>query len=192
LAARGFIAGLAAISGAAPWISFSSALFLGAAAGLLLAPVTYVTERTLKLEDSGAAAGMLALPALLGLLAAGLVTTRTSPVQGQLQAQLVGMGALVVLAGVAPWIVLGILAQGYALGAQVAPRLPARVRRAEGQAEKRAPVEPPHPGLWQRARVRWARLRVPTGRRLRHRRRSAANPSEWSAPAEVSDSASDA
>jgi Amt family ammonium transporter len=181
LSARGIVTGLAAVSAGVGWISFGAAVALGAVAGLLLGPVTYLTERLLGLEDAGAAAGMLALPTLLGLLATGAlpgvpVSAAVSASQGQLQAQLIGAGALIALAGIIPWIVLGILAQAYEMPIQVAQHRRKRAAHPQpGQARPSSPFEPGPVALWRWIKKAWPRPRVRTGRRLRHRERAAAH-----------------
>ncbi|MBN1399632.1 MAG: hypothetical protein JXA74_02275 [Anaerolineae bacterium] len=182
LSARGIVAGLAAVSAGVGWIPFWAAVSLGAVAGLLLGPFTYLTERSLGLEDVSATAGMLALPTLLGLLAIGVLPdTRasgpmgTSP-PGQLQAQLIGAGAIIALAGIMPWVVLGILAQAYKAPVRVAPQLPKRLRQpGHGRVEPSAALEPGPIALWRWLRKVAPRRQVYAGRRLQHREQSAAN-----------------
>jgi hypothetical protein len=124
---------------------------------------------------------MLALPTLLGLLAIGVLpgadtTTPAGASRGQLQAQLIGAEALIALAGIIPWIVLGILAQAYERPVQVVPPLPKRVgQRRRGRTEQSTPLEPGPIALWRWTKKAWPRPRDHTGRRLRHRERAAAH-----------------
>ena len=153
LSARGMIVGFVAISSALAGASFWSAALIGAVAGFLLAPVMFALERLARIDDTGAAVGTYLFPALWGLLAAGLSgpnqsvlawtgtlmgaaqaglrdLTRTAVLGaqavGQFQTQLIGVGALAVLAFVIPWLVLGILSQAYALPAEARRRFQER------------------------------------------------------------------
>lgn len=126
---RGGVAGLVAASASFPFVPPWAFLLIGAIAGLLLPLTLYLLEVKLRLDDPTAAVGMHALPGVWGLLALGLFADGRSGVgwnrvgigdylgvsgQGvsglfavsgfqpdstQLYAQLVGIGALILLIG---------------------------------------------------------------------------------------------
>jgi Amt family ammonium transporter len=130
---RGGVAGLVAASASFPFVPPWASLFIGAIAGLLLPLTLYLVEVKLRLDDPTAAVGMHAIPAVWGLLALGLfadgrssvgwngvgvrnylgisgqgvsgyfVVSGFQPDSTQLYAQLVGIGALILLFG-AVWL----------------------------------------------------------------------------------------
>lgn len=126
---RGGVAGLVAASASFPFVPPWAFLLIGAIAGLLLPLTLYLLDVKLRLDDPTAAVGMYALTGVWGLLALGLFADGRSGVgwngvgigdylgvsgQGvsglfavsgfqpdptQLYAQLVGIGALILLFG---------------------------------------------------------------------------------------------
>ena len=124
------LAGLVAASASFPFVPPWASLLVGGIAGLLLPLTVYLVEVRLRLDDLTAVVGMHAVPAVWGLLALGLFADGRSSVgwngvgigdylgvsgQGvsgffvvpgfqpgpnQLYAQLVGLGALILLMGV--------------------------------------------------------------------------------------------
>jgi len=127
---RGGVAGLVAASASFPFVLPWASLLIGAIAGLLLPLTVYLLEVRLRLDDPTAVVGMHAVPGVWGLLALGLfadgrsgvgwngvgigeylgvsgqgvsgylVVSGSQPDPTQLYAQLVGLGALIVLFGV--------------------------------------------------------------------------------------------
>ncbi len=127
---RGGVAGLVAASASFPFVSPWASLLMGGIAGLLLPLTVYLVEVRLRLDDLTAVVGMHAVPAVWGLLALGLFADGRSgvgwngvgigdylgvsgqgvsgffvvpgfqPGPNQLYAQLVGLGALILLMGV--------------------------------------------------------------------------------------------
>ncbi len=127
---RGGVAGLVAASASFPFILPWASLLVGAIAGLLLPLTIYLVEVKLRLDDPTAVVGMYAVPGVWGLLALGFfadgrngvgwngvgigdylgvsgqgisgffVVPGFQPDPTQLYAQLVGLGALVLLFGV--------------------------------------------------------------------------------------------
>jgi Amt family ammonium transporter len=123
LLGRSLLAAMVAVAPGAPWFDWYVALLLGAACGLLLAPTIYLVERILGCDDRATAVSTLACPAAWGLLAVGLFARGDvvgwwmgDHVAGlaQFLAQLVGVGALGLMAGLVPWCLLALIAQGYA------------------------------------------------------------------------------
>ncbi|MGB5932154.1 MAG: hypothetical protein WBH57_03685, partial [Anaerolineae bacterium] len=127
---RGGVAGLVAASASFPFVPPWASLLIGAIAGLLLPLSVYLVEVRLRLDDLTAVVGMHAIPGVWGLLALGLFSHGRSgvgwngvgigeylgvsgqgvsgffvvpgfqPNPNQLYAQLVGLGALILLMGV--------------------------------------------------------------------------------------------
>lgn len=127
---RGGVAGLVAASASFPFVPPWASLLIGAIAGFLLPLTVYLMEVRLRLDDPTAVVGMHAVPGVWGLLALGLfadgrggvgwngvgigkylgvsgqgvsgylVVSGFQPDPTQLYAQLVGLGALVLLFGV--------------------------------------------------------------------------------------------
>ncbi|MFQ6001708.1 MAG: ammonium transporter, partial [Anaerolineae bacterium] len=130
---RGGVAGLVAASASFPFAPPWASLLIGAIAGLLLPLTVYLVEVKLRLDDPTAVVGIHAIPGVWGLLALGLfanggsgvgwngvgigdylgvsgqgvsgylVVSGFQPDPTQLYAQLVGLGALVLLMG-AVWL----------------------------------------------------------------------------------------
>lgn len=127
---RGGVAGLVAASASLPFVTPWASLLIGAIAGLFLPLTVYLVEVRLRLDDLTAVVGMHAIPGVWGLLALGFFADGRNgvgwngvgvseylavPGQGvsgflvvsgfqrdptQLYAQLVGLGALIILCGV--------------------------------------------------------------------------------------------
>ncbi len=73
-AAAGWVAGLAA----APFLSPSAALLVGAVAGLLMLLAGWLIDHRLRLQDRGGVLATFGLPALAGLLAVGIFADGTA------------------------------------------------------------------------------------------------------------------
>ena len=71
--ARGVVGGWVAGLAAAPFMAPGAALLVGVVAGVLVLLVGYLLDRVLRLQDKGGILSMLAVPAVVGLLAVGLV-----------------------------------------------------------------------------------------------------------------------
>jgi len=105
MGARGLVAGLAAISAGAPFVSPPAAFVIGAVAGLLVCVATHVVARTLRLDDPLALISVHGAGGLWGLLAVGVFAT------GRAGAGWNGMGLKEYL-GVTSQGVTGLLAAG--------------------------------------------------------------------------------
>lgn len=172
LTGRGLLAALVALSAGIGLFQPWQAGLVGLIVGLAVAPSLYVVERLLRLPDAGAALSVHGLPAILGLLAAGLVAADGSG-DGALLAQLVGLGAILLIGFVVPWAVLSLLARAYALPATVRDQARERARAAQEHSalRRKLVLQGLHPTLWQRVR-RWAlALEAAPARRLRRRLR---------------------
>lgn len=73
MAVRGWIAGWVVASALAPFVESWSALMLGALAGIIMPLAMYIAERPLRLGDATAALPVYGVPALLSILAAGIL-----------------------------------------------------------------------------------------------------------------------
>lgn len=179
LVGRGLLAAMVAVAPGAPWLGWQWALLSGALCGALLAPSIYLVERILHCEDRATAVSLFVGPVVWGWLATGLFAQGKvvgwwtgDPVAGlaQFLAQLLGLGALGLIAGVLPWCLLALLAQGYAWRARRSPRAQAapvtatirpsraHARRAHGPAHlrrrtvyQRGPATPVRPVRSRRA-----------------------------------------
>lgn len=183
LVGRGLLAAMVAVAPGAPWLGWQWALISGALCGTLLAPSIYLVERILRCEDRATAVSLFAGPAAWGLLAVGLFSQGEvigwwtgDPVAGlaQFLAQLVGLGALGLIAGVLPWCLLAPLAQAYAWHARRSPQAEAAPATAHSEALRarsrrprrpRRPRRSPHP---ERQSSRRRKAVVPV-RPIRHR-----------------------
>ncbi len=158
LVGRGILAAMVAVSAGLTYIPSWACALVGFLAGLLLAPTMYLIEHVLRLEDPGAAISVHGMAALGGILTTGLLMTESgrggmvgdsvvatvsmvgiegylAGIKGQLMAQLVGAGALLVLAGLVTLVLLAIVAQGYAIRPAIGAR--ARARRTASRQEER-------------------------------------------------------
>jgi Amt family ammonium transporter len=73
MGARGMAAGLVVVAAAAPLVPAWSALAAGLVIGLLLPLLIYLFDRVIRLDDTATAVAALGIPAILGLLLAGVV-----------------------------------------------------------------------------------------------------------------------
>ena len=197
LTGRGVVAALVAIGAGLAFVPSWAALLIGGVVGLLLAPVIYLVERVLGLDDQGAAVGLYGFSALWGLLAAGLFADgRNGAVWnsalgastpqaakgvvgalggaanvGQLYAQLVGAGAILLLCWLLPWAAMSLLARAYVLPSTLRERAEARSLVLEERARERARLRKASPTLVQRLRTsalrRTAAAKVRLSRRPR-------------------------
>ncbi len=129
---RGAIAGLVAVSSASPFVPSWAAIVIGAVGGMLFLIGLYVWEHKVRLDDPSGMVATLGAPGVWGLLAvalfadgrwgagwngvgesgaagqgvSGLVAQQVSGTAGtgQLQAQLVGLGAFLVAGWLLPWL----------------------------------------------------------------------------------------
>jgi len=165
LTGRGALSALVAVGAGLPFVPFWAAVLLGGVCGLLLAPTMYFVEHVLNLDDRGAAVSVYCASALWGLLAVGLLAdgteglgwnafgspgisgalaqgvtgylaTRQLADLGQLYGQLIGVGAMLALAGLFPFALLAIAARAYALPTTMHQR--ARERAVQLREERRA------------------------------------------------------
>jgi Amt family ammonium transporter len=90
LTANGWVAGLVAVSAAAPFLKIPEALLIGLIAGVAVVFAIEIIELRLHIDDPAGALSVHALGGLWGLLAAGIF----APSTGQFLAQLLGLGTL--------------------------------------------------------------------------------------------------
>lgn len=171
LVGRSLLVAMVAIGPGAPYLSWHGALLLGALCGLLLAPTIYIVERIWGCEDRGAAVSIFLWPATMGLLAVGLLSRGEvtgwwagDPAVGlaQFLAQLLGLAALGVMAGLIPWSLVALMAQAHAI----------RQGKRNAPQELEETVSPPRPPQ----RTYAARTRS-----LAHSRRRIARPGDSAA-----------
>ncbi len=206
LTGRGIIAALVAIGAPLPFVPLWAAALIGGLAGIALAPAMYLVEHVLGLDDRGAVVSIHGLAALWGLLAVGLFadgsqgagwnipgaqgasTMLSQGVTGylaasggtqglaQLYAQLIGVGAIVLIATLVPWALLALAAQAYALPPTVRARALARAARLRQQREAREILKRRGGGLgvWPKARTAYLGVIAFSNRRLARRSRPSA------------------
>jgi Amt family ammonium transporter len=75
MSARGLVAGLVVVAAGAPFMPPWSALAAGLVIGLILAPLVFLFDRVLRLDDAVSAVATFGLPAILGLLLLALVAS---------------------------------------------------------------------------------------------------------------------
>jgi len=144
MTARGAVGALIATSAGVTLLPQWAALALGAAIGMFVPLVQYVVDHLLRLDDSTSAIAMHGLPALGGLLALGALDQGT-----QMQAQLTGAIAVLLVAFVPSWLLFAAV-QGLTHGWQEGytlrlPRLYRPRRRALARrrsARHAAPIAP--------------------------------------------------
>lgn len=129
---RGVVAGLVAVGSASPFVASWAAILIGAVGGMLFIFSLYVWEHKAQLDEPSGLVATLGVPGIWGALAVALVAdgrwgagwngvgepgvagqgvigllANRSPAaagSGQFQAQLVGIGALVVAGWLLPWL----------------------------------------------------------------------------------------
>lgn len=128
---RGVAAGLVAAGSASPFVASWAAVVIGAVGGVLFVLSLYFWEHRVRLDDPSGLVATLGVPGIWGLLAValaadgrwgsgwngvklgatgpgviGLFADRSSAMAGlgQFQAQMVGLGALVVAGWLLPWL----------------------------------------------------------------------------------------
>ena len=208
LTGRGILAALVAIAAGLPFVPFWAAALVGGLCGLLLAPTMYLVEQVLRLDDRGAVVSVHCASAFWGLLAIGLFAdgreglgwNAFSPPAtsggfahgvigclatpglrdlGQLYAQLIGLGALLLLAGLLPWTMLAFAARAYALPPTMRQRARARAAqlRQERAAREALRRQGRHLELWQALHIAYLRnTAVPYRLLARRARASRQNP----------------
>jgi len=136
MTARGAVGALIAVSAGVGLLPQWVALAVGAAVGMLVPLVQYVVDHVLRLDDPTSAIAMHGIPSLGGLLLLGAWDQ-----SGQLQAQLTGAIAVLLIAFVPSWLLFAAV-QGLTHGWQegYAVRLP-RPRRAD-RPRRRAKLRP--------------------------------------------------
>jgi ammonia channel protein AmtB len=186
LTGRGIVGSLVVVGAGAPFISPWVAALSGALYGLLLAPAMYLVERVFRLDDRGAVVSVHGFAALWGLLTVALFADGRAGTQvvgylaggaardaGQLYAQLLGLGAIGILAALVPWTLLTLIAQAYALPPRV--REAARLRAAQAQernwARERERRQGRSLGARQQAWATYLRITARSLRRLSRRKR---------------------
>lgn len=203
LAGRAMVAALVTVGAGLPFLPLGVVVVLGILVGLALAPLMYLVERVLRLEDPAASISVGLFPAAVGLLAVGLfangragagwnladatlvggLAPRSALTQmgasgvtagaGQLWAQLTGVLALLLLAGAAPFALLGIIARAYALPTAMVNAAQARAEQVKREREVRDTERRKGGNLsiWQQAHVASLRMSAGADVRLRRRRR---------------------
>lgn len=166
LAGRAMVAALVAVGAGLPFLPLGVVVVLGTLVGLALAPLMYLVERTLRLEDPAASVSVGLFPALAGILAVGLFADGRSGagwnladatlVGGlaphsalthlgsagvasgteQLWAQLAGAVALLTLGAALPLVLLSLVARAYTLPTAMVDA--ARTRAEQVQREREA------------------------------------------------------
>ncbi len=207
LAGRGMVAALVTVGAGLPFLPLGVVVALGILAGLALAPLMYVVERVLRLDDPAASVSVGLVPAMVGLLAVGLFanghagmgwnladatlvggsivpdaprsaltqmgSTGVAAGAGQLWAQLAGAAALLVLGGVGPLALLGVVARAYTLPTAMVNAAQSRAEQLQHERESRDTVKRQGGGLsiWQQAHITSLRVSANADARLMRRRR---------------------
>ena len=151
---RSMLAALIAISAALdqapPW----AALVIGGVAGLLLAPAMYLIEHVLGLDDRAAVVSTHGLSALWGLIAASLFgPDGLTWSAGQMQAQLLGTGGILIMGLFIPFGLMAAIAQAYTLPVTLRVRARERAMQLERQRQalERLRLQGKLLNVWQRA-----------------------------------------
>jgi Amt family ammonium transporter len=203
LAGRAMLAALVAVGAGLPFLPLGVVVVLGILAGLALAPLMYLVEQVVQLEDPAASVSVGLFPAVAGILAVGLFangregvawnladatlvgglvphsvlahlgSTGVDAGAGQLWAQAAGVGALLLLGGALPLVLMGLVARAYTLpGAMVGA---AQSRAAQVQHERAARDAVKRQGgglsLWQQAHISTLHASAGADTRLMRRRR---------------------
>jgi len=201
LTGRGIVAALAAISAPLPFVPLWAAALIGGLSGIALAPAMYLVDHILGLDDQGAVVSTHGLAGLWGLLATGLFADGKTGAGwnfpsaqgamltqgvtgylmapggtqglGQLYAQLIGMGAILLIGVLVPWAMLSLVAQAYALPSTMRERAQARLVRLRREREARELLKRRGGGLgiWPRAYAAYLRIIAASNRRLARRAR---------------------
>jgi Amt family ammonium transporter len=200
LTGRAMVAAVVAVSAGLAFYTTWTALLLGALAGALLAPAAYLVEHVLGLDDDGAAVAVHGLPALGGLLAVGLLADGrrgvgwnaaasghyaawdggvagliTSGDTGQLVAQVMGVGAIVLVAVLLPWGLLTVTGRAVALPRAARRQARAGAARWRQEAGVDGMARPAGVWPWQRAHAAVLRSAASPDRRLLRRPRRLAS-----------------
>jgi len=134
---RSMLAALIAISAALDQVPPWAALVIGGVAGLLLAPMMYLVDHVLGLDDRAAVVSTHGFSALWGLLAAGLFgPTGLTWSASQMQAQLLGTAGILGMGLLIPFGLMAAIAQAYTL--PVTLRVRARERALQLEQQRRA------------------------------------------------------
>jgi len=203
LAGRAMVAALIVVGAGLPFLSVGAVLALGALTGILLAPLMYLVERELRLDDPAASVSVALFPAIAGLLVVGLWANGRSGagwnladatlvgslaprsaltfvgsagVTGgveQLQAQVAGIVALVLLGIALPLALLSLVARAYILPAAMMVAAQARAEQVRRDREARDALRRQGGVLSvvQRSYMVMLHLRAETDARLMQRRR---------------------
>jgi Amt family ammonium transporter len=95
LTANGWLGGLVAVSATCPFLPPAAAIFIGLAAGALVALCVELFELHLDIDDPGGSISIHAVAGIWGLLAGGLLGRFPGGGEGQLLAQTVGVATLI-------------------------------------------------------------------------------------------------
>lgn len=137
LIGRGLLAGLIVTSAVGANLSALSAFGLGGLAGLALAPLIYVFDRSLRLREQSGLLALLGVLTVVALLLPGIASQSSGVLAGhapmQLYAQLLGLAAIVAWGGVLPWA-LAVLGRSLAMLPQ---RLAERAAQEQLRLEER-------------------------------------------------------
>ena len=164
LTGRAMLASLVVVSACIASLPVWLAALSGAMVGLLLAPVMYLVERWGRLDDLAATISVHGCSAIVGLLMAAALGGGLQ----QLYAQLIGVGALLVVSALLPWALLALVAHAFTLPAAVgqAARERAAERAQVRQLRVRARLQGAAPTLWQRLNRAYRRRAAAAKRRL--------------------------
>jgi len=165
LAGRAMAAALVSVGAGLPFLPMGVVVALGVLVGLGLAPLMYLVERTLGLDDPAATVSMALFPALAGILAVGLFadgrsgsgwnladttlvgslaplsalthlgSTGVAAGTGQLSAQLAGALALLILGAALPLGLLSLIARAYTLPAAMVDAAQERAEQIRRERE---------------------------------------------------------
>jgi hypothetical protein len=163
----------------------------------------YTIEHILGLDDRGAAVSVHGLAGIWGLIAVALfadgsqgagwnalnsqdtnallaqgvtgylAAPGSAQAVGQLYAQLIGVGAMLLIAALVPWLLLTLAARAYALPPTMRDRARARAAQSRQEREARELLKRQGGGLsvWRRARIAYVRIIASSARRLTARAR---------------------
>lgn len=204
LAGRAMLAAMVATGAGLPFLPLGVVVVLGILVGLALAPLMYLVERTLGLDDPAASVSVALFPAVAGLLAVGLLAngrtgaawnladatlvgglaprsalthlgaTGVNAGAGQLWAQMAGVAALLVLGGVMPLALVGLVARAYTLPAAMVDAAQSRAEQVQREREARetAKRQGGELSIWQQAHITSLRASAGADLRLMRRRRA--------------------
>ena len=190
LAGRAMVAALVAVGAGLPFLPLGVIVVLGVLVGLALAPVMYLVEQILRLEDPAASVSVGLFPALAGILVVGLFadgrngagwnlgdatlvgslaphsalthlgSAGVASGVGQLWAQLAGAVALLILGAALPLMVLSLVARAYTLPTAMVDAARTRAEQVQREREARDALKRQGGGLTVWQRAYRAYLRL--------------------------------